>query len=176
MAHVFYREDDRDFHQIPSVGFEAWVQLELDDIKKIVTRFNGVYTAPILLKEMRAKWLSDAVFKYNRQALNLSTLGDLIKSKVDRSSVQISTGITEEGGGRSKQHLFKITCPKTLYMVDPVTGSFKTNPVSFNVMVKAQLVMDATTIAAATIIGLAIRGGEVAFLTRLPKAWIFKIW
>lgn len=176
MPNIFYREDDRDIHQIGNEGFEAWVQLELNDIKLVVTRYNGVYTAPILLNEKRAKWLSDAVFKYNRKTLNLSTLGDLIKSKVDHSSVQISTGINQEGGGRSKKHLYKITCPQTLFMVDPRTGMNQRNPVSFKVMVHAQLVMDAPKTEDAKLIGIAIRGGEVAFLTRLPKVWISKIW
>jgi len=176
MPNIFYREDDRDFQQIKNQGFEAWVQLELDDIRRIITRFNGVYTAPILLQERRAKWLSDAIFKYNRQTLSLSTLGDLIKTKVDRSSIQISTGITHEGGGRSKKHLFKITFPKTLYLVDPKNGSYQSNPPSFNVIVNAKLVMDAPKLDNAKIVGIAIRGGEVAFLTRIPKIWITQIW
>jgi len=177
MPNIFYREDDRDIHQIPNTGFEAWVQLELYDIRLIVNRFNGVYTAPILLREKRAKWLSDDVFKYNRKTLTLSTLGDLIKTKVDQSSIQISTGITQEGGGRAKKHLFEIRVPDIvpLYLVDPKTGAYQRNPPNFKVMVNAKLVMDAPTVEAANLIGIAIRGGEVAFLTRIPRAWISKI-
>jgi len=177
MPNIFYREDDRNLHEISNAGFEAWVQLELPDVKLVVTRFNGVYTAPILLKEKRAKWLSDAVFKFNRQTLNLSTLGVLIKTKVDRSSVQISTGITDEGGGRAKKHLFKIRVPGTipLYLVNLKTGGFQRNPPSFKVLVEARLVMDAPKVADANHIGIAISGGEVAFLTRIPRDWISQI-
>ena len=176
MPYIFYREDDRDLPQVRTVGFEAWVQLGLDDIRKIVTRFNGVYTAPILLQEFRAKWIADAVFKFNRKTLNLSLLGNLIKSKVDQSSIQISTGITQDGGGRSKKHLFKITCPKTIYMVDLRSGIVRHNPASLKVMVKTQLVMDAPKLADAKLIALAIQGGEVAFLTKIPGTWISKVW
>ena len=177
MPHEFYREDDRPLNELTDAGFEAWVQLELRDIRVVVSRYNGVYTAPIFLMEVAAKWLSDAVNakKWSRKTLNLSTLGDLIKSKVDHSSVQISTGITKEGGGRGKKHLHKITYPGDLYMVDAKTGQYTKNPASFKVVVQAKLVMDAPKLTDADLIAIAIRGGEVAFLTRIPTGWITQI-
>ena len=177
MPHEFYREDGRNLSELTDEGFKAWVQLELRDIRVVISRYNGIYTAPIFLKEGAAKWLSDAVNAKNwyKKTLNISTLGDLIKSKVDHSSVQISTGITQEGGGRGKNHLFKITYPGDLYMVDAKTGLYTKNPASFKVIVNAKLVMDAPKLADANLIAIAIRGGEVAFLTRIPKDWITQI-
>jgi len=169
MAYTFYRSYD---DAIPAKGFEAWVQLELPDIKKLITRFNGKYTAPIIFQETRAKWLSDAIFERNRQPLFLGDLGKLIKSKVDHSTIQISTDLTNEGGGREKKHLYQITCTKTLYFVDPSNGSYQANPASLDIKVKPKLVMDSPTLANAELIAISLWGHEIAFLTRIPRNWI----
>lgn len=179
MPNIFYREDDRDLADLPVTGFEAWVQLGMNDITTLVTRFNDISTADVVLTEARAKWIAEAINSSGNRGikLNINSLGQLIKSKVDTSTIQISTGITQDGGGRSKKHLFSITVPAAtnLYMVDAYTGIYTQNPASFKVMVKPKLVMDAPLLANATLVAIAIVGGEVSFLTGIPLAWIAQL-
>lgn len=211
-GHAFFREDDRDFDELNAKGFEAWVQLELTDVRRVATRFNGKSTGPLRLAEEKAEWLGkwiegkklvrkgvweDIIQKdqsrggkdlvdaktgqkvprgsWVDKTLKPSDMGNCIKFKVDRSSIQNSTGITEEGGGRGKKHLYKITIPKPLYSVDPTRRTHQKDPESFKVIARSKLVMDDPDIMKAKVIGIAIVGGEVAFLTSLPKSWITQV-
>lgn len=168
MPYVFYRADARAPNEIRDAGgFQARVPLETAQARALVTRFTNSID-PISLPKLAGNLQNDINNKGQLKLLDLSTT---IKRETNYSSIHISTDITEDSGGRSAGHIYKIEYD-SLYAGSSGMVLFN-NPDSLEASpLKPLLVIDTESLDTASTIGVSCTGNEVFFLTSIPYSKI----
>ncbi|CAN5875178.1 hypothetical protein BH11PSE8_BH11PSE8_20520 [soil metagenome] len=169
--HILYRGDSRSPAQIKgSGGFSAWVPLDSEGARQVVRRGLGqnfAITLPTKAARLQKLFNSD-----NCQSLTLLTLARQIKLEKAGDTFHISTDPSEGCGGYSSGYIYAMRFA-TMVLVDKKGLA---SPASFKGLsrVNTKLVMDNAVLASADIIAVAIDPEEVAFLTSIPVAQIYK--
>ncbi|CAN5117740.1 hypothetical protein BH11PSE9_BH11PSE9_26720 [soil metagenome] len=169
--HILYRGDSRSPAQIKgSGGFSAWVPLDAEGARQVVRRGLG-QNFPITLPTKAAR-LQKLFNSDNCQSLTLLTLARQIKLEKAGDTFHISTDPSEGCGGYSSGYIYAMRFA-TMYLVDKKGVA---SPANFKGLsrVNTKLVMDNAVLASAGIIAVAIDPEEVAFLTTIPVAQIYK--
>lgn len=169
--HILYRGDTRSPAQLKGFGgFTAWVPLDVEGARQVVRRGMGQNFAITL--PTKAKRLQDLFNSDKCQSLTLLTLARQIKLEKAGDTFHISTDPSEACGGYDSGYVYAMRF-KTLYMVDKVGNSAPANFQGIS-RVNTKLVMDSTRLQDANIIAVAIDPEEVAFLTSVTMAHIYK--
>ncbi|HTU20106.1 MAG TPA: hypothetical protein VMG10_18725 [Gemmataceae bacterium] len=170
--HIIYRGDTRDPKKLATFGgFTAWVPLNLQEARNVVKRSMG---QNFQIKLPKAAARLEGYFN-KQEKLNLLTLGRQIKLEKAGDTFHISTDPTEGCGGYASGYIYAMKF-KTLFLIDK---NGKASPAALKEVtgINSYLVMDTTSLDTATTIAVAIpgqAGPEVAFLTTIPMAHIYK--
>ncbi|NRD71769.1 hypothetical protein HQQ94_00570 [Shewanella sp. VB17] len=167
MPYNFYRGDTRTKAELVRAGgFKAWVPLTLTQAISLVNRFNNANTADVDLPCQAHRIKAQVNTSKKAKLLDLTRYVKVIK---DRTSVQVSTDLTEECGGYTSGNIFKIQFDN-LYAHDANTGIVTANPATLEVISHfgAQIITDTGNLATASIIAITSKGQEVYFLTAIP--------
>ena len=152
-------------------GFTAWVPLSTQQALDVIKRSTG-QNFPISLPP-RAKRLEG--YFNQQQNINMMTLGRQIKLEKAGDTFHISTDPSEACGGYASGYIYAMRF-KTLYLIDK-QGQATVGSMSSVKGINSLLVLDSTSPASASTIAVAIPGtggAEVAFLTSIPMAHIYK--
>lgn len=175
MPYVFYRGDRRDADTIRAAGgFSAWVPLTLTQARNLMTRFNNVSTTPVEVPRP-AHRIAHYLANLKGEA-KLLELVRMIKQIKDRTSVQISTDLTDACGGYGSGFKYRIEF-NSLYLHDGVGGAAVRDPASLEVVSHfgAKMITDTGDLSTATVIALTSKGNEVSFLTSIPAGNIKEV-
>lgn len=171
-CYVVYRGDSRTPAQLRTYGgFTAWVPLSLQQAREVVRRSYG---ENFELHLPKAAARLEAAFNRSLN-LNLLTLGRQIKLEKAGDTFHISTDPTEDCGGYASGYIYAMRF-KTLFLVDKA-GQVSSGPLAAVRGINPKLVLDKHGYTEAGTIAVAIPGqggAEVAFLTSIPMANIFK--
>jgi len=169
--HVVYRGDTRSPASLKGFGgFSAWSELDIDGARQVVRR--GLGQNFVIKLPTKAKRLEDLFNSKNCQSLTLLTLARQIKLEKAGDTFHISTDPSDQCGGYTSGYIYGIRF-KTMYLVDKLG---RAGPCSFDSIsrVNTKMVLDAQTLDAANTVAIAIDPDEVAFLTTIPIAQIYK--
>lgn len=192
MSITVYRADNRTPAEIKAAGgFKAWVQLDTPTSRQLITRI-AIDPGQAVTLPRQVTHISD--FLRNWPATKLVGIGALyqeIRKETSRTTMHISTELTEGVGGRSASHIYRIECPvpnRTLYQWPPVgnqgignarevrdAGDLSASRVKTFLLTDSKGDNLVDMIQAADIIAIykpAPDAGEVAFLTEIGLAWI----
>lgn len=168
MPYVVYRGDRRSAAEIRAAGgFNAWVPLTVTQARNLMTRFNNVSTTPVVLPRP-AHRIAAYLAALNGRA-KLLELVRMIKQIKDKTSVQISTDLTDACGGYGRGYKYRMEFD-TLYLHDGVGGAAVRDPASLKVVSHfgAKMITDTGDLNTATVIAVTSKGDEVSFLTSIP--------
>ncbi|AKJ31995.1 hypothetical protein [Caldimonas brevitalea] len=167
-GYKFYRGDTRPPQELRN-GFTAWASLSAEQARTLLKRFMGTRDSVDLPRQ--AKGLQDAINGSNA-AMSLIDLVRQVKIEKNRSTVHISTDLTEECGGYADGYIYEMTFPSlnTLTTRNVLTS----NPPSLECTspINPLVVLDGDTIDASQTLAISSRGDEVSFLTPIPYACI----
>ena len=166
MAYTFYRGDSRQPKDLRD-GFQAWVPLSVVQARDLIRRFSGMQALKVTLPALK-KDLQDTLNKGEKWTM--LDLMRMIKLEKNRTTIHISTDLTEDCGGYSSGFIYEIVFDDLVYF--DKGGKCTENPTSLecNSHFNTLVVADDKTLSDSAMIALSSKGNEVSFLTTIPYA------
>ena len=166
MAYTFYRGDSRTPAEIKAAnGFSARVPLTIAQARDLLKRCNGLAPTAKVVLPAQAKGLQDALDSETKY--KLLDLVREIKREKSQSTVHISTDLSEDCGGYSSGHIYRIEFEK-LNSKSKSGLAEEPDSVECTSHFDTYVVMETNSTSTAQTIALSSKGKEVSFLTSIP--------
>lgn len=164
MSYKFYRGDSREPKDLKD-GFQAWVPLSPQQARDLVRRFSGMQGLKLTLPALK-KDLQETLNKGDK--FNMLDLVRMIKQEKNRTTVHISTDLTEDCGGYSSGYIYEIVFDDLVYFENGGRCTEKPDSLECTSHFKTLVVADDKTLSDSGMIALSSKGDEVSFLTTIP--------
>lgn len=166
MSYTFYRGDSREPKDLRD-GFQAWVPLTVVQARDLIRRFSGMQALKVNLPVLK-KDLQDTLNKGDKYTM--IDLVRMIKQEKNRTTIHISTDLTEDCGGYSSGYIYEIVFDGVVYF--DKGGRCTENPKSLecNSHFNSLVVADDKVLTESNMIALSSKGDEVSFLTTISYA------
>ena len=164
MSYTFYRGDSRDPKDLKD-GFQAWVPLSPVQARDLVRRFSGMPALKLTLPAMK-KDLQETLNKGDKY--NMLDLVRMIKLEKNRTTIHISTDLTEDCGGYSSGFIYEIVFDDLVYFDNRGRCNEKPDSLECTSHFNTFVVADDKVLSDSNMIALSSKGNEVSFLTTIP--------
>jgi hypothetical protein len=166
MPYTFYRGDSPEPKDLRG-GFQAWVPLTVVQARDLVRRFSGMQALKVTLPALK-KDLQETLNKGAKYTM--LDLVRMVKLEKNRTTIHISTDLTEDCGGYSSGYIYEIVFADVVYFDKSGRCTEKPDSLECTSHFNTFLVADDKVLSDSNMIALSSKGNEVSFLTTIPYA------
>jgi hypothetical protein len=166
MPYTFYRGDSREPKDLRD-GFQAWVPLSVVQARDLIRRFSGMQALKVNLPALK-KDLQDTLNKGDKYTM--IDLVRMIKQEKNRTTIHISTDLTEDCGGYSSGYIYEIVFDDVVCFDKGGRCTEHPKSLECNSHFNSLVVADDKVLTESNMIALSSKGDEVSFLTTIPYA------